>query len=104
MSQPHPPEGFPDVDWFDAGSAIFDGVTNDPSFYPPLNDIEAQRAWLAGFGASWIEFPECPETDVFPDRRRGEIGEVLSRTLLHRPQLLRQLLAHREGLQSWYEH
>ncbi len=104
MSQPHPPEGFPDVDWFDAGSAIFDGIIDDPALYPPLNDMQAQRAWLAGFGAGWIELPEWSWLGSSPDPREGDIGEVLTRTLLHRPKLLRQLLAHREGLKSWYEH
>lgn len=25
-------------DWFDAGSAVFEGLTEDPASYPPLND------------------------------------------------------------------
>lgn len=40
------------VDWFEAGSAVFEGVTEDPASLPPLNDRQAQRSWLAGFLAS----------------------------------------------------
>ncbi|WP_295407301.1 hypothetical protein [uncultured Thiocystis sp.] len=40
------------LEWFNAGSAVFEGVTEDPASFPPLNDRQAQRSWLAGFLAS----------------------------------------------------
>jgi hypothetical protein len=44
-----------DVDWFGAGWAVYKGDVRDSEFFPPLNDMEAQRWWLGGFGAAWAE-------------------------------------------------
>jgi hypothetical protein len=52
----------------------------------PLNDMEAQRAWLGGFGAAWA----CG-----PDER--SVDEALARALAGRAELLRQLRSHRAG-------
>ena len=40
-------------DWFDIGWAMFEGGLCRDVGLPPLNDMEAQRWWLAGFGAAW---------------------------------------------------
>jgi hypothetical protein len=48
--------------------------------------MEAQRAWLGGFGAAWA----CG-----PDER--SVDEALARALLGRAELLRQLRSHRAG-------
>ena len=40
------------IDWFE-------GLAEDPASFPPLNDRQAQRAWLAGFLASWSEWLDC---------------------------------------------
>jgi hypothetical protein len=47
----------PDFDWFGAGWAAFHFPVHPESF-PPLDDRDAQRAWLAGFGAAWAECPD----------------------------------------------
>jgi hypothetical protein len=41
-----------ETDWFGAGAAVFQGST-DPGDFPALDDQEAQRRWLGGFGAAW---------------------------------------------------
>jgi len=61
-------------DWFDVGWDAF-------------NDMEAQRAWLGGFGAAWAEASE----------EDASIDEALVRALDGRAELLRQLRSHREG-------
>jgi hypothetical protein len=38
--------------WFEIGWAAFKEEQWEADFFPPLNDMEAQRAWLAGFGAA----------------------------------------------------
>lgn len=77
--------------WFDRGSAMFDGILDDPDGFPPLNDRESQRAWLAGFGGAWAELPEDPERA--DDPRNTPLLDVLSHRLADRPELLAQLLA-----------
>jgi hypothetical protein len=44
--------------WFGAGYAVAKGGTAPDDYYPPLNDLEAQREWLGGFGAGWVECPD----------------------------------------------
>jgi len=34
--------------WFEAGWAVLKEEQWDADFFPPLNDMEAQRAWLGG--------------------------------------------------------
>lgn len=43
--------------WFGAGWAVYKGSAGE-DWFPPLNDREAQRAWLGGFGAAWVEYPD----------------------------------------------
>ena len=64
------PEKIRDFGWFGAGYAVAKGGTDDPDFYPPLNDMEAQREWLGGFGAGWAECPDDRGDRLDPLRRR----------------------------------
>jgi hypothetical protein len=93
------PEKIRDFGWFGAGYAVAKGGTDDPDFYPPLNDMEAQREWLGGFGAGWAECPDIEATDsiLFGDGTGGEsVDEALARALEGRAELLRQLRAYGE--------
>ena len=66
-------------DWFDAGSRVLEGARTSDLF-PPLDDAQAQRAWLAGFAGAWAE------------RSGDEAAEdALVAALEGRPALLRQL-------------
>lgn len=101
------PEKIKDFGWFGAGYAVAKGGTDDDDFYPPLNDMEAQREWLGGFGAGWAE---CPDDAALGsildgDGTGGEsVGEALARALEGRPELMRQLRAHGEGRASQTRH
>lgn len=81
------------LSWFEAGSGIFDGVIDDPSCYPPLDDRDVQRAWLAGFAGAWAELTTFAPADPSEDPRQRPVLEVLAERLANRPELLRQLLA-----------
>ena len=86
-------------DWFDAGWAVYKGSTGE-DWFPPLNDREAQRAWLGGFGAAWVEYPddEARASILMGDGLGGEsLDDALTSALARRPELLEQLLAHRDG-------
>jgi len=72
-----------DGDWFEVGWAAY----KEGERFPPLNDMEAQRWWLGGFGAAWAESFDVDES----------IAETLARALAGREELLGQLLSHREG-------
>ena len=72
-------------DWFDVGWDAYGGDAATP--LPPLNDMEAQRSWLGGFGAAWASGSE----DL------GSVDEALARVLAGRDELLRQLRSHRAG-------
>lgn len=85
------------VDWFEAGSAIFDGIVDDPAWYPPPDDTTAQREWLAGFGAAWCALADLPAPATGEDPRRDTLDTVLTHRLQHRPELLRRLTEHRKG-------
>ena len=76
-----------DVDWFDVGWESFKEERWDADSFPPLNDMEAQRAWLGGFGAAWVEAAD----------EAGSVDEALMRALEGRAALLRQLRSHRGG-------
>ena len=82
------------MNWLDAGEAVFNGCGRDDSFFPPLNDRDAMRQWLGGFGAAWAA---CPEEAVVASSRNGDgmggesVEEALVRTLETRPELLRAL-------------
>jgi hypothetical protein len=89
-----------EIGWFGAGYAVAKGGTAPDDYYPPLNDLEAQREWLGGFGAGWGECPdeEAIESILFGDGSGGEsIHEALARALEGRSDLLRQLRMHAEG-------
>lgn len=84
-----------DLDWFDAGNGVFEHVLVGPGVYPPLDDLEAQRQWLAGYAAGRDGFQRAIDTSASAagDPRRGTLHEVLRRQLADQPELLRQLLA-----------
>jgi hypothetical protein len=73
--------------WFESGWAVFKEERWDADFFPPLNDMEAQRAWLGGFGAAWVDASD----------EAGSVDEALVRVLVGRAALLRQLRSHRAG-------
>lgn len=69
-------------------------------FFPRLDDQDAQRQWLAGFGAAWVECPEAAATAAIlgGDWRGGEsVEDALMRALATPPELLRQLWPHRDN-------
>jgi hypothetical protein len=73
------------MDWFAAGTQRHDrGATAAP--LPPLNDMEAQRHWLAGFGAAWVERPDALS-----------LADALLAALRDQEALLHQLRAHGLG-------
>ena len=70
------------MDWFTAGTQLHDhGATAAP--LPPLNDINAQRHWLGGFGAAWVERQDALSLD-----------DALLAALQDHAPLLRQLRAN----------
>ena len=92
------PEHIRDFGWYGAGYVVCIGGTDDPDFYPPLNDLEAQGEWLAGFDAAWCDCPdaEAIHSILFGDGMGGEsLDTALGRVLEDRPELLRQVRAHR---------
>jgi hypothetical protein len=82
--------------WFDIGVRFFECCGHDPEHLPPLRDREAQRAWLAGFGTAWCEWPER-RLDTFDDPRDGSLIEALAHTLNSHPQFMRTLLTIQQG-------
>lgn len=97
------PAAIRDFGWYGAGYAVCLGGTADPDFYPPLNDLEAQGEWLAGFEAAWCDCPdaEAIRSVLFGDGMGGESLETaLGRALEGRLELLGQVRAHRAGLSS----
>ncbi|MBK1723860.1 histidine kinase [Thiocystis violacea] len=92
------PEAVADFGWYGAGYAVCIGGTDAPDFYPPLNDLEAQGEWLAGFEAAWCDCPdaEAIRSILFGDGMGGEsLDTALGRALEDRPELLRQVRAYR---------
>lgn len=67
------------IDWFDAGAAVLAGQ-RDHHLYPPLDDRDAQRQWLGGFGGAWADMDDAPDLD-----------DILIAALDGRPALLAQL-------------
>ena len=76
-----------EADWFEIGWEAFKEECWDADSFPPLDDMEAQRAWLGGFGAAWAAGPD----------EAGSVDEALARALEGRAALLRQLRSHRGG-------
>ena len=76
-----------DVDWIDAGWAVYKEGARDPEYFPPLGDRDAQRAWLGGVGAAWASDLDNTESVV----------DALTRMLEGRGELLRQLRSHTSG-------
>ncbi|NVZ10559.1 histidine kinase [Allochromatium humboldtianum] len=91
-------------DWFALGSAVFEGRAARLDRYPPLNDMQAQRGWLAGFSASWMEASERHDRDPARYPPTLDLWAHLTLTLTGCPDLLRQLGAYRRGAQSWGDH
>lgn len=104
MSFPQNPD---EADWFGKGWAVYKRELRDDAWFPPLNDMEAQRWWLGGFGAAWAECPpeEAVASTLYADGMGGEsVDQALARALEGRGELLRQLRAHgREG-SGWVVH
>lgn len=75
-------------DWFAAGMAVFWRST-EPADFPPIDDRDAQRAWLGGFGAAWAECPDA--TDGWCDE---DLDVALTLALKGRERLLQQLLEY----------
>jgi len=75
------------IEWLDTGWGAFRDGLRDADSFPPLNDMEAQRWWLGGFGAAWAAGPD----------KAGSVDEALARALQGRAELLRQLRSHRTG-------
>jgi hypothetical protein len=83
----------PDFDWFGAGWSAFHFPVH-PDAFPPLDDREAQRAWLAGFGAAWAECPEAAQRENTRSRFwlcERTVTAALKAVLAGRTELLRQL-------------
>jgi hypothetical protein len=83
----------PDFDWFGAGWSAFHFPAN-PGSFPPLDDREAQHAWLMGFIAAWAECPVSAQREraswgVGPCGR--SIAAALEAVLADRAELLRQI-------------
>lgn len=86
--------------WYGAGWSVFRCETDDQDYYPPLDDLKAQREWLDGFHAAWVEYPdeEGILSILYGDGTGGEtIESALSRVLENRQTLLLQLLRHGHG-------
>ena len=66
-------------DWFDVGWDAYKEGGRYPESFPPRNDMEAQRAWLGGFGAAWVEASDEEAVD-----------EALVRVVEGKEELLRQ--------------
>ena len=57
-------------DWFAAGEQV---ATGQGDCCPPLEDAEAQRWWLGGFGAAWAAgTDERPVTEALAAALRGQ--------------------------------
>jgi len=91
-------------DWFECGQAVMrGGVPPIDDCYPPLNDIEAQRLWLGGFGAAWAE-ANAPSNG--PPYELGEalavepVGVALIMAMKGRMKLLEQLQSHGRSNQT----
>lgn len=84
MSLPYTVE---EIGWYAAGWAVFSRGVREPEFFPPLNDIEAQREWLGGFGAAWVSDADDEES----------VDESLVRVMEGKEEFLRQLRSHRAG-------
>ncbi len=93
-----------DFGWFGAGWAVYKG-TKDQDFFPPLGDMEAQREWLGGFGAAWVEYPDevAMKSILHGDGMGGEsVRAALIKALegKGKTELLRQLMTHSNGNQT----
>ncbi len=74
-------------DWFDVGMDAYRDDEHRQELLPPRSDMEAQRAWLAGFGAAWASGTEDLES----------VDGALVRVCEGRAELLWQLRSHRLG-------
>ncbi|MBK1618451.1 histidine kinase [Lamprobacter modestohalophilus] len=83
--------------WFDRGWDVYEQGLQDDHHFPPLDDIEAQRWWLGGFGAAWAVAPfEMPQDRLIDGDllNLGDVDKALIVALQGRAELLRQLRAH----------
>jgi hypothetical protein len=82
--------------WFDRGWDVYEGA-REQHYYPPLNDMQAQRWWLGGFGAAWAVAPFEMPPDKLVDSdalNLSNVEKALLVALEGRADLLRQLRAH----------
>ncbi len=97
------PDKIKDFGWYGAGWTVYKGDVKDPNFFPPLGDMEAQREWLGGFAAAWVEYPDeaAMKSILHGDGMGGApVRSALAKTLEGKTELLRQLLAHSNGNQT----
>jgi hypothetical protein len=74
--------------WFGAGWSVFKGP-RIAGYSPPLNDSEAQREWLGGFGAAYAEYPDTAE-----DGEKSVRGWLADACASQPTELYQQLLLH----------
>lgn len=75
--------------WFEAGWQVGSDGVDEGACFPPLNDMEAQRSWLGGFGAAWAAVDASASVEA-----------ALAWVLFGRAELLRQLRSYRQGWAS----
>lgn len=85
--------------WFEAGEAVHAGNRN-PARFPPLDDPQAQRWWLGGFLAAWVEIGAedpasrpSPADDPLAALCRDDAHAALAVALSAHPQLAEQLFS-----------
>lgn len=78
--------------WYCIGQAAFHG---DPSEHlPPLDDHDAQTAWLRGFHTAWAyDPPPNTNADRLTQAAHADLEVALMRTLAHRGDLAARLFA-----------
>jgi hypothetical protein len=88
------PDKISEFGWFGAGWSVFHGTT-DPDYFPPLNDMEAQRQWLGGFAAAWVEHPDQDIDSLLNGGEGGQsVEQALAEALEGRAALMLQLRQH----------
>jgi hypothetical protein len=79
----------PNVLWFQAGMLSYHGPF-DLRLLPPLSDLAAQEAWLAGFTAAWLTSMDPGQEPVDGD---AALSAALTRLLQDHRALLAEIMA-----------